>query len=238
MHPNTDGQPPINSSAPTPSPVPSAAPPPRRAPSFRTVRTLVMLAVVVLVLAFIGVRSLLRPSSPSSSSSTTVAKGAAAVCSSNAHLDVPHYAIGAQPPLALFAQSNTTASVNYQGIYVLGTAPTGTVLHDKYVAVGKNLSDTYATKKTPLAVGCITRSHEVPTEQTCKYDDGKTIPVYTAVYHLTIYDASNRHALTSKDIPTLPAYSCTSFTAYDGRAFYRSWDPTAVADALYSFVNK
>jgi hypothetical protein len=119
---------------------------------------------------------------------------------------------------------------------VLGTASVGTSLHDAYTSVGKNLTTTYAQKKRPVVVGCVTRSHEQRTEQVCAYDDGKRIPVYTATYRLTVYESSTRKVLRSIGVPTTSDYVCQGFTAYDGKSFYRTWDSATVALALQPFT--
>lgn len=230
----SESQPPVPDPGLTPTP--NVQPPYRWRPSYRAVRALVMLALVVLVMGWIGIRALLHhgaktPSTPQA----TVATDAANVCADNARMQTADYKAGTGQPIALYARSSTAAD-HYQGIYVLGMAPVGSAAQSAYVAVGKNLTTTYSTKKTPVVVACITRSSEQPTDQICHYDDGKNVPVYTASYHLTVYEAKTRKVLRSVDVPAEQTYTCTSFTAYDGKGFYRAWDKSTVALALEPFA--
>jgi hypothetical protein len=196
-----------------------------------------MIGLVVIVLAVLGVKSLLNHSgnTPSKSGGAT-STDASKVCTDNARLQADAYAAGTKQPIALYARSGSVDGNHYQGVYVLGTAPSGSSLRDAYVAVGTNLTSTRSNSQTPVLVACITRSHETLTEQVCKYSDGKNVPVYNATYHLTVYEARSRNVVKEVDIDTLPSYTCTSFVAYDGKGFYHSWNPAAVALALYPLV--
>ncbi len=192
-----------------------------------------MIVLVVLMLAWIGVSSILRNIKNEPKTATTTATATASeVCTDNKRLQAPAYHEGSHQPMALFARSSAAAD-HYQGIYVLGTAPTSTTLHDAYTVVGQNLTTTYSDKKTPVLVGCITRTNETPTTQTCDYDDGKRITVYNAAYHLTVYEARSRRVLSDVAVPSISTYVCTSFTTYDGKGFYRAWDTAMVATTLY-----
>jgi hypothetical protein len=190
-----------------------------------------------LVLIGVGVRSLLHKSNNAqTTNSAAISADASKVCTDNARLQAPAYAAGSHQPMALFARSSTAGDGHYQGMYVLGTAPSGTSLHDAYTTVGTNLTKTYSNKDMPVLVGCIARNQETLTGQTCKYGDGKDIPIYTASYHLTVYESRNRRVVKDMDVPTMPTYTCSSFVAYDGKGFYRSWDTAAVATALYTLT--
>lgn len=214
------------------------APPPRRTFSYRTVRMLVMLGLIIVVMGWIGIQSLLHRGTPkqSSSQSATSTVALADFCKNSKTLDAPAYQANTGQPMALFSRSSTDANVSYSGVYVFGTAPLHSDLREAYTTVGQNLSATRSQNKTPVVIGCITRSNEQRTDQSCTYSDNKIIPVYTASYRLTVYEAHSRKVLKQTDVPAEQTYTCLSFTTYDGKGFYHTWSRATAAQTLYEFA--
>jgi hypothetical protein len=203
---------------------------------------LVVLGLVAAMLIFLGIMSLMRHSGKSDSGSTNTSGSAtnsiADVCAGGAHLqNAAAYTSGAGQPMALYVRSAQTAGVHYNGVYTFDVAPLNSPAHNAYAVVGQNLYKTYSDKQTPAVVACITRSDEVATSQKCTYSDNKSIPVDTASYRLSVYESRTHRRLLSQAITALPTYTCASYTTYDGKAFYRSWDPVAVAEALLPFAS-
>lgn len=200
---------------------------------YLTARTIAFFIVVVIAFA-IGLLSPLNIWNRTTS--TSKAADIVDVCAKGSTIDTPAYKQGTQQAMALYTRDNTAGGDHYKGVYTLGTAPQSSALHEAYTTVGLNLAFTNSQHKVPVTVGCIARNQETPTGQVCHYDGGKDIPVYTATYHLDVYEGRTHNKLLSKDIPTLQSYTCQSFTAYDGTAFYRSWDGAVVATELLPFA--
>jgi hypothetical protein len=225
----------------TTDPVPPTHAPARWRPSVRTIRTMVLAALVVLMLLFLGVSALVRrvgnhavtPSGPSSQ-----AGAAAAACTDDGFVSsaaAPAYRSGTATPMALYARAARTAHA-YDPVYVLGSVPSSSPAFSAYAQVQANLYHTHTQSRKPALVGCITRSHETKTDQTCEYSNGTTVPVYDATYSLKVYEARTGRVVLTKAVPSVPTFVCTSYGAYDGHGLYHAWDGGTVALALQPFA--
>ncbi|HEX3568134.1 MAG TPA: hypothetical protein VHT70_00460 [Candidatus Saccharimonadales bacterium] len=89
-------------------------------------------------------------------------------------------------------------------------------------------------------VGCISRSNETKTSQTCAYDTG-TLAVYDTKYTLNIYTAKTHKLIKSTTLPTTPLsqFACPSSVYYDpaNKRQYVPYDPNSLITAVQSYAS-
>lgn len=197
-------------------------------PSFWAVRAAATTGLAVIIITGLFLGSRLNQAAPTTTN-------AADMCSNtNVTLNnASTYKTGNTPySTALYQRSPTSTEQTYVSVYALGVPVDSSSAHDAAVAVNSDLSKTYGTGIMPQLIGCIYRSNETATTQTCTYNDNIVVPVYNASYTLTVYEAKTHKKVLTTTVASTPTYTCQSYTTYNGKRFYRPWDQTAIALAL------